>query len=525
MRILLYNWVRFDDPERRGGGIRVYQTNLVQSLVSAGHQVVCLESGVEYSLTPRPPSLRPAPCSVPGVKSYTLVDSTVTAPGHACYGATGLFERDATFDVFRELLRSDGPFDVVHFDTLEGLPFSCLAAPREVNPATRVTMYLHNYYPICPQVNLWKREQVNCTDYGDGADCVTCLPLPTLQREFRRAYRISSALRQAKVRPGTPQYTMAYWGYGHARRTVWRARRYRRAIQRRVQSSARAQPLVYGLDTVGSTTAKRPADAGAVPVQLRPPLEPRSSADGYRTRREAVVDLVATHVDTVLATSQRVAELAAHYGIPAPKVHVAYIGTAMAAEQATSVKRTSLHEPGRLTIAYLGYLRKDKGSYFMLDALLSAPRALLERLHLVLAAPLADEAVVDQLDRFSAHLGGLTLYDGYRHADLPTILAPVDLGVVPVLWEDNLPQVAIEMVSQGVPILTSDLGGAQELGGNNTAFTFPAGDAAAFVARLEAVANGATSLGEFWNSAMTLKTMDSHLEDLTAVWGGVPEPH
>ena len=39
----------------------------------------------------------------------------------------------------------------------------------------------------------------------------------------------------------------------------------------------------------------------------------------------------------------------------------------------------------------------------------------------------------------------------------------VNLGIVPPLWEDNLPQVAIEMISNGIPVLTSMNGGAKEL--------------------------------------------------------------
>ena len=41
---------------------------------------------------------------------------------------------------------------------------------------------------------------------------------------------------------------------------------------------------------------------------------------------------------------------------------------------------------------------------------------------------------------------------------------PPTSGVVPVLWHDNLPQVAIEMHARHIPLLTSDMGGAQELG-------------------------------------------------------------
>src|SRR5690606_37858124 len=99
----------------------------------------------------------------------------------------------------------------------------------------------------------------------------------------------------------------------------------------------------------------------------------------------------------------------------------------------------------------------------------------------------SDRALVNVQAVLRSRFAALTWHDGYQPTELPAILEGVDLGVVPVQWEDNLPQVAIEMVAHGVPILTSDRGGAQELGGANPDFTFRAGDPTDFSARLVAV--------------------------------------
>ena len=61
---------------------------------------------------------------------------------------------------------------------------------------------------------------------------------------------------------------------------------------------------------------------------------------------------------------------------------------------------------------------------------------------------------------------------------IDAIISQMDVGLVPVMWEDNLPQVAIEMHARHVPLLTSDLGGAQELA-NFPEMVFKAGDVAA----------------------------------------------
>jgi glycosyltransferase involved in cell wall biosynthesis len=54
------------------------------------------------------------------------------------------------------------------------------------------------------------------------------------------------------------------------------------------------------------------------------------------------------------------------------------------------------------------------------------------------------------------------------------------------LWEDNLPQVAIECVASGVPILTSNRGGAQELLDCRD-LVFQAGSRADFYTKLQGI--------------------------------------
>ena len=110
------------------------------------------------------------------------------------------------------------------------------------------------------------------------------------------------------------------------------------------------------------------------------------------------------------------------------------------------------------------------------------------------------------------------MIDGYKHGDLPSILDDVDLGLVPVQWEDNLPQVAIEFVCLGVPILTSNRGGAQELGSRNPRFTFEAGDTDSLVDQLTRLADGRTKLVDYWSSAMRPVVMKDHVDRLLTLY-------
>ena len=50
MKILYYNWVQFDNEENAGGGVTVYQRNLIDYLTKkTNHEVYFLSSGWKYN--------------------------------------------------------------------------------------------------------------------------------------------------------------------------------------------------------------------------------------------------------------------------------------------------------------------------------------------------------------------------------------------------------------------------------------------------------------------------------------------
>ena len=38
-KILYYNWVPFDDDENRGGGVSIYQKNLIEKILEDGEYI------------------------------------------------------------------------------------------------------------------------------------------------------------------------------------------------------------------------------------------------------------------------------------------------------------------------------------------------------------------------------------------------------------------------------------------------------------------------------------------------------
>ena len=486
MRILLYNFVQPEDPTRKqGGGVAIYQRNLAGALMAAGHEVISLSAGDRYTLvgtTPRIVYEGRAPMRA------VIVNSPVFAPSHAAFHAVERYAEDSGLDGVPALLRARlGRLDVLHFQNIEGITAGFLRGMRRAFPEARMLLSAHNYTLVCPQVNLWFREHRACLDYRDGRACVNCLMAPDLTRFQRNIRRMERLLGLLGLDRGSPLLGPVRW----AVRAPFRLRR-------------QAEMLRLG---------RRKAAAERAPVVL----VDAGKAAKYRHYRETNAALVAEVFDRVLAVSERTKRVLERRGMPEEKLAVSYIGTAHAARFAIAMPVRAFG-PGPLHLAYLGYMRADKGFYFLLHVLGTLPESWARRIALTIAAPLHDRGAVEWLRSMAHRFAAITLHDGYTHATLDRVLAGVHLGIVPPLWEDNLPQVAIELVARGIPILTSDRGGAHEIapGAGREAFTFAAGSAEALRRRLHDILTGRVPLARFWEGPIRLLSMEEHLRDLMA---------
>jgi glycosyltransferase involved in cell wall biosynthesis len=513
MKVLYYNWVDYLDDEKRGGGVSIYQRNLMRAFAKDPEvDAWFLSSGISYDLfstRPRWERVRHGPRENRR-RRFEIVNSGVLSPSHLSFGNAAQVDHPATVAAFVDFVAANGPFDVVHFNNLEGVPATVLAALKARWPHTRIILSLHNYYPVCPQVNLWFKETETCTDFEQGRKCTTCLPHRHDERIVRLANAISFTFKKNGIRPGTPVFDR---GFGPGMRVAGRLVKAWSRL-RRARAGAAAE-------TTAAETAQIAASAALMSVTTgRGPLKPLYAAhDAFARRRRDFTALINAHCDAVLCVSGRVAAIAAHYGIRPEILHTSYIGTNQAAKFAETAPRPSILRPdGTLALGYLGYMRRDKGFYFLLETLEKMPRRLAERLHVIVAARATDQNAVERLGALSDRFASVAFADGYSHDTLDDILAEVDVGVVPVLWEDNLPQVAIEMHARHIPLLVADMGGAQELAGC-PAMTFRAGRREDFLARIEALLAGEITAEAYWSGPVRAPvSMEAHLAELRALY-------
>lgn len=475
MKVLLYNWVSFDDEKGRGGGVTVYLKNLishVKEYINVGNtdlEITFLYSGTSYDIYDRSIRYeRIEQCKE--CPNYTIVNSSVFAPAYLSFPQIDTVLNDTQLkETFVHFLEEKGPFDVVHFHNLEGLSLKVLEA-KELFPETKFIYTIHNYYAFCPQVNLWQKEQRCCRKENTDAECYECMkyhvPLKKLEHKMAMNYtlqkRYSDVLKKAYLQCGE-----------------------------KIDECYREEEF------------------GEVKSVDKERIERVLSV--YRNE---FVTYINKYIDVVLGVSKRVCDIAKKMQIDEAKIRVSYIGT-KAAENAKDASNATEYQNG-IELIYLGYKRPDKGYFFLLDVLDNLSESIAKEISVTIAAkqlPDYDDRKID-VSKFR----NFTTMNGYNREALGELLKGKHLGIVPVLWEDNLPQVAIEMVAEGVPIIASDRGGASELG-NNELFCFEAGNVKACCDRIAYFVEKPERIQSFWDEASRLVTMKEHMSELLEIYG------
>ncbi|MEM9249437.1 MAG: glycosyltransferase, partial [Pseudomonadota bacterium] len=311
MKVLYYNWVDYLDPERRGGGVSIYQQNVIDSLGAVdGVELTFLCAGLAHDPFTTHPRIRPLPSAPTGhpCRRFELVNSGTLAASHNSFGHETQIDHGPTREAFLDFLQQEGPFDVVHFNNLEGLPATVLTL-KERFPDTRVIYSIHNYYAACPQVNLWWREKQNCGDFEGGKRCVTCLPKAqrTKPEVVRRAFGVAETLKSVGLRPGSRGFDLGFRAGMKLAPAV-------------VPAATAVLPEARAVADFADMVVAPPRSGGAF-AQLEPPYA------HYRRRRDTVTGLINTHADVILAVSARAGAVAARFGLDSAKIAVEYIGT------------------------------------------------------------------------------------------------------------------------------------------------------------------------------------------------------
>ena len=468
LKILYYNWVQFDNEKKEGGGVNIYQKNLIDYLVkNTNNEIYFLSSGWKYDPIKKYPYIRQTQnIYKEKCHSFEIVNSTVMAPAFAIYMYPQKFNEDTgTYEILDKFIQEHGHFDVIHFNNIEGISINVLKL-KEKYPNTKFIVSIHNYQPICPLVQYFQyNNNIICHNFDNGNECVKCSSSKPSKKEYykrSRNFYYDILVGNKKIFRLPFKLMCKIFKY--------RSKRF-----------------------IGSKNTMLP--------------------EQYAYYRKHNIDMLNKYADSILSVSKRVRQILIEHGCNSDKVITSYIGTKFAENE---LKHSIATATNPFTIAYLGYERIDKGFFFFVESLSKLDREIAKNINVVFAvSKIHKESYETQLKNFN----NVIVYNGYTHEKLPNILKDVNLGVVPVLWEDNLPQVAIEMVALGVPILCSSFGGASELCSSDL-FKFEGGNESDFLQKLANFVKNPEHLDEYWNHHTDLTTMKDHVKQIIRIYRG-----
>nr|WP_304654797.1 glycosyltransferase [Sporolactobacillus sp. STSJ-5] len=391
-------------PPYRTGGLTKYATDLMISQQKMGHEIFLLYPG-QINLFGKEKISENK--NFKGIWVFELVNPLPVPLRGGVINPTAFMKPLSNQELFKDFLNSINP-DVIHVHTLMGIHCEFFDAANNLGIKTVFTT--HDYFGICPTVNLFKYDSKACIDYDEGLGCAICnsnsysLPLiRIMQSHLYKQMKNSSMIKSIRSRRSRVQFS---------------------------------EP----------NTLQEPHISKPNLLQYR--------AQYFRELRMYYGDIL-RKIDLVLYNSSTTKEEYEHYYSLKGKVIPV---TSYNIKDNRQVKKYD--ENSILHITYFGPLEKYKGFFMLCDAL----KILLDKGVTNWELNVYGNGSEISLKGIAEHVKYHGRYQFNQQGD---IFEHSDLVIVPSLWKETFGLVALESLSYGVPIIISKLVGAKDFVQNN----------------------------------------------------------
>ncbi|MGQ7889887.1 glycosyltransferase [Paenibacillus sp. WC2504] len=290
--------------------------------------------------------------------------------------------------------------DSIHIHTFQGVHKEFIEVAKEFN--IQIIYTTHDYFGICPKVNLMDHLGNICYDYNSGVKCATCnvngysmFKIFVMQSELYRFLKDSSIVRKIRQREKSKNNLVLSVNKSvavHAEMKNIHANKYIDLRKYYIEMFS-----LIDLFHFNSRTAK-------------------SEFEKYLNVRGQVIPI--THSD----------------------IHDSRV-----------LRQYDKNKP--LQIAYLGPVDRYKGFYFVQNALNELKGG---NWHLHVYGDLAKADVDNDPNHYTFH-------DRYRYDQLSSIFKHTDLLIIPSIWKETFGFIGLEALAHGVPIMISEHVGLQDV--------------------------------------------------------------
>jgi len=565
LTVALLGWARLSFQAREGSGYNLSASELAAGLALSGHRVHYLASGMRYTpgIAGGPGVGRPAIRRLEqwrGVTCHELVNSPNLAPAFSNFrNIRREFADPSTTALVLHWLDRIGA-EIVHIHSLEGYALDLIravrASPRpDGAPGGRpVVVTPHNYWFVCPQVDLLHEEREVCLDYDGGRRCTGCLrPWPAHRQKLARAAKqtahailgsyIASVAQSVAV--GVPRHLK--------HRLVERLAR-RHTAARPDGADATIDPeLARGFDpgppghdgTLHHDVGPDPAPGAEPPPLGAAPLDANErflasdrhlvvlDESPYGRRRHAGVAAL-NHASLVTPPSEFLARVHERMGVSPARIRVVRLGQPHFDQIHRRARRSPYYAERPwdadtatrpLRLAFLGTTRNNKGLDVLIRAVPLLERDVRQRCQFLVRASGWDWPFRRRVARFPE----VQFAGGYDLLQLVSAAGEYDVGVLPHIWFENSPLVMLEHFHAGKFVVASRLGGPVEwiVPGRN-GLLFPAGDSAALARCITRLVRGEVRLpspAEIHRATPFLQSYPGHVREVEDIYRSLLDAH
>lgn len=393
MRILHYT---LGLPPYRSGGLTKYSVDLMIQQSELGHKIYLLYPG-HYSFSRKITIQRDK--EYQGISVFELINPLPVSLLGGVKNPESFMQRASSKGVFSSFLEEVKP-DIIHVHTLMGIHKEFFEVAKEKK--IKVVFTTHDYYGICPKVNLVDYNSQICTDYKNGQKCVTCntnaYSLPLIYIMQSKLYRtLKNSLFVKKLRENKKQ-------------------KIRRLNERPLINSEG----ISGLDAQFQKLRDYYCDI----------LE---SIDYFHFNSSTTKKVYENYVDIT--------------GEVIPIAHSSIKDNRL-------LKDYDAQKP--LKITFLGPLEEYKGFFLLRKSLNSLLKQEKTNWHLNIYGNDYSTSLDEEKDF-------ITFHGRYQYKDLFNIFQKTDVLVIPSVWKETFGFIGLEALSYGVPVLVSEHVGFKDI--------------------------------------------------------------
>jgi glycosyltransferase involved in cell wall biosynthesis len=206
-------------------------------------------------------------------------------------------------------------------------------------------------------------------------------------------------------------------------------------------------------------------------------------------------------------------------GSPADKLVLNRLGLSHRTARKPSVDAAPTRRPVRF--GYVGRLHPSKGLTELARAIAAIPRAV--DFSLEIRGPAPDpftRRYADELRDLVAGDPRVTFEPAVAPSDVPRVLSTFDVLLIPSMWFENGPTIALEAMAVGTPIVASRVGNLAEIVEDGvTGRLLPPGDLDALSRALTAITTDPVGTVDVWRRALPFpRTMDDVARDYLSLY-------